>query len=78
MISALQGEIFSRKIEYSLLLNVSGHIVASANEERQWLSRRSTRLGERFDPGGIVTRARANNATPGFQLQGATVVSKAE
>eukprot|EP00968_Pinguiococcus_pyrenoidosus_P009540 scaffold740_cov270-Pinguiococcus_pyrenoidosus.AAC.2 len=51
----LESELNYRQIEYAILLNSSGQIVVSGNDERQRL-KSALRTGEHFDPGNLVQR----------------------
>eukprot|EP00968_Pinguiococcus_pyrenoidosus_P013696 scaffold1239_cov175-Pinguiococcus_pyrenoidosus.AAC.28 len=66
--TALDYELEVRQLEFSMLLNATGHIVASANTERQLEATGSSRFGEFFNPGGLVERAIARASIPRYQI----------
>eukprot|EP00968_Pinguiococcus_pyrenoidosus_P006382 scaffold434_cov186-Pinguiococcus_pyrenoidosus.AAC.43 len=75
--NVLENEIRSREIEYSLLVNATGHIVASGNDERQQLVG-STRYGEFFDPGNLVTHVLGKSHIIGYQVKSSAILPKSE
>lgn len=65
VIKILKNEVKARKIEYATLVDRNGKIVAGANQNR---------VGERFDPNGLVTRSMQG----GEQIKSTEIVTSGE
>eukprot|EP00968_Pinguiococcus_pyrenoidosus_P020993 scaffold2656_cov227-Pinguiococcus_pyrenoidosus.AAC.3 len=73
----LESELNYLEIEYAILLNSSGQIVVSGNDERQRL-KSALRTGEYFDPGNLVQRILSDTNGTNEVLESSVILPKTE